>query len=347
MANTMPCLLGNPLLKPGVRNGHMSATRRFVEVRCVPARPDIGLNKKDMGEGIETFNLKEYMADKARLVNEALDMAVPLRYPHKIHESMRYTLLAGGKRVRPILALASCELVGGDERVAVPVACATEMIHAMSLIHDDLPCMDNDDLRRGQPTNHRAFGEDTAILAGNALLSLAFEHVAARTTGVPAERVLWAVSELGSTVGSQGLVGGQIVDIASEGKEVDLEVLEYIHTHKTARLLEAGAVCGAIVGGGGDAEVERIRSYARCVGLLFQVVDDILDVTKTSEELGKTAGKDQARDKTTYPKLLGLDKAREFAQTLMRKAMDELAGFERLRAAPLYHLAHDIANRHN
>ncbi|XP_047967801.1 geranylgeranyl pyrophosphate synthase, chloroplastic-like [Salvia hispanica] len=293
------------------------------------------------------FKFEEYMKTKAKKVNKALDDAVPLQNPVKIHEAMRYSLLAGGKRVRPVLCLASCELVGGDEAAAVPMACALEMIHTMSLIHDDLPCMDDDDLRRGRPTSHKAFGEDTAVLAGDALLSLAFEHVAANTTNVGHERVLRAIAELGSAVGSEGLVAGQIVDLTSEGKEVSLDELEYIHVHKTSKLLEAAVVCGAIVGGGDGEEVEALRRYARCVGLLFQVVDDILDVTKSSAELGKTAGKDLATDKATYPRLMGLAKAKEFAGELAEKAVRELAFFDPLRAAPLHHLAQYIASRQN
>ncbi|XP_074564566.1 geranylgeranyl pyrophosphate synthase, chloroplastic-like [Curcuma longa] len=334
----------NMAAKPAARTAAAGAASRrplAAAVHCVSTPPELGRLV------VERFDLKEYMAEKARRVNEALEQAVPLRHPELIHRSMRHSLLAGGKRVRPILAIAACELVGGGEAAAMPVACAAEMIHTMSLIHDDLPCMDNDDLRRGQPTNHVLFGEDTAILAGDALLSFAFEHVAANAAGVAPERIVRAVLELGNSFGSEGLVAGQIVDISCEGKEVDMGVLEYIHIHKTARLLEAAAVCGAIMGGGEEAEVERVRRYARSVGLLFQVVDDILDVTKTSEELGKTAGKDLASDKTTYPKLLGLDGAREFAHTLVRQAEGELAAFDAARAAPLYHLARFIATRHS
>ncbi|CAI0451476.1 unnamed protein product [Linum tenue] len=276
------------------------------------------------------------MLTKAALVNAALDQSIPLARPLKIHEAMRYSLLAGGKRVRPVLCLAACEMVGGDQSLALPMACATEMVHTMSLIHDDLPCMDDDDLRRGLPTSHKKYGEDTAILAGDALLSLSFEHVAARTP------------KLGSAVGSAGLVAGQIVDIASEGDvDVTLEDLEYIHIHKTARLLEAAVVCGAILGGADDESVEKVRRYALRVGLLFQVVDDILDVTRSSEELGKTAGKDLASDKATYPKLLGLDGARRFAGELVGQACEELAGFDPVKAAPLYHFANYIATRQN
>ncbi|KAI7728631.1 hypothetical protein M8C21_006135 [Ambrosia artemisiifolia] len=295
-----------------------------------------------------SFKFDTYMTDKAKLVNDALERAVPLQEPLKIHEAMRYSLLAGGKRVRPILCLASCELVGGMEACAMAMASAVEMVHTMSLIHDDLPCMDNDDLRRGKPTNHKVYGDDTAVLAGDALLSLAFEHLATQTIGVGPQRVVHAISELGSAVGSLGLVAGQIVDLSSEGMQnVDLNKLEYIHVHKTAKLLEAAVVGGAVLGGGNTHEVERVRNYARCIGLLFQVVDDILDVTKSSDELGKTAGKDLLSDKATYPKLIGLEGSKEFARDLVAKAVSELAYFDSSRAAPLYHLAHYIAYRQN
>ncbi|XP_050227070.1 geranylgeranyl pyrophosphate synthase, chloroplastic-like [Mercurialis annua] len=290
---------------------------------------------------------QEYMVTKAKQVNKALDNAVPLRHPLKIHCAMRYSLLAGGKRIRPVLCIAACELFGGDESTAMPAACAIEMIHTMSLIHDDLPCMDNDDLRRGKPTNHKVFGEETAILAGDALLSFSFEHVARATKDVSPENIVRVIGELGSAVGSEGLVAGQIVDIDSEGKDISVKELEYIHIHKTAKLLEAAVVCGAILGGADDESVERGRRYARCIGLLFQVVDDILDVTKSSEELGKTAGKDLITDKATYPKLMGIDEARKLADKLVHQANQELAYFDSAKAAPLYHFANYIANRQN
>ncbi|KAH7288383.1 hypothetical protein KP509_31G024700 [Ceratopteris richardii] len=294
------------------------------------------------------FNFMSYMKDKASHVNAALDLAVPLVYPTKIHESMRYSLLAGGKRVRPVLCIAACELVGGHEDTAMPSACAMEMIHTMSLIHDDLPCMDNDDLRRGQPTNHKKFGEDVAVLAGDALLSLAFEHIARETKGVPADRVVRVINELGRTIGSRGMVGGQIMDLQSEGnKTVGLDVLKYIHLHKTGILLECAVVSGAIVGGASDEDIETLRGYARSIGLLFQVVDDILDVTKSSEDLGKTAGKDLISDKATYPKLMGLEGARLYADELYREACERLSKFDQAKAAPLLALAKYISSRQN
>ncbi|GJP43633.1 hypothetical protein CLOM_g3073 [Closterium sp. NIES-68] len=295
------------------------------------------------------FNFEAYMRGKAAAVNAALDAAVPLQYPERIHEAMRYSLLAGGKRVRPCLCLAACELVGGSDSVAMAAACAMEMIHTMSLIHDDLPCMDNDDFRRGKPTNHKVYGEDVAVLAGDALLSFAFEHVARATpTSVPAERVVRVIADMGKAVGAEGLVAGQIVDLDSESDpSVGVETLEYIHVHKTAALLEVAVVAGAVLGGAKDDQVERLRKYAQFVGLGFQVVDDILDVTKSTEELGKTAGKDLAQDKTTYPKLLGLEKSKELAEDLIRRAKEQLSAFDQRKAAPLIGLADFIAYRQN
>eukprot|EP01018_Ginkgo_biloba_P025645 Gb_33246 [translate_table: standard] len=280
-------------------------------------------------EGVLDFDFKKYMYSKAVAVNEALEKAVPMGYPEKIHKAMRYSVLAGGKRVRPILCIAACELVGGNADDAMAPACAMEMIHTMSLIHDDLPCMDNDDFRRGIPTNHKVFGEATAVLAGDALLALSFEHIAVACTG-------------------KSLAGGQTLDMASEGDaSVGLDVLEYIHLHKTGILLECSVVCGAIVGGASEEEIERLRMYARGIGLLFQVVDDIIDVTTSSEDLGKTAGKDLIADKATYPKLIGLDKSKELASQLFEKAKQELSHFHPKKAAPLYGLADYIASRQN
>lgn len=303
---------------------------------------------KKAEEPLSGFDFKRYMLQKANSVNLALDNAVSMKEPEKIHESMRYSLLAGGKRVRPVLCIAACELVGGTEITAMPSACAIEMIHTMSLIHDDLPCMDNDDLRRGKPTNHKVFGEDVAVLAGDALLSFAFEHITTATAGVPPAHIVRAISELAKGIGAEGLVAGQVVDIGSTGlQDVGLEQLEFIHVHKTAALLEAAVVIGAILGGGSDDEVERLRKFARCIGLLFQVVDDILDVTKSSQELGKTAGKDLIADKVTYPKLLGLAKSKEFAEELNTQAKEQLLGFDYEKSLPLVSLANYIAYRQN
>lgn len=294
------------------------------------------------------FDFNTYVKEKAGLVGAALDASVPMQYPETIHDSMRYSLLAGGKRIRPMLTLATCELVGGDPATAMPTAVGVEMIHTMSLIHDDLPAMDNDDFRRGKPTNHKVYGDDIAVLAGDALLSECFTHIAKETKGVPAERVVKVIYEVGRAVGGEGLVGGQVVDLESEGDtSVGLETLEWIHAHKTAALLEAAVVSGAVIGGATDAQVEKLRTYAQKIGLAFQVVDDILDVTQTSEQLGKTAGKDEAVDKSTYPSLLGLEKSREIADGLIREAKAELDDFDLELSQPLRALADYIGSRQN
>jgi geranylgeranyl diphosphate synthase type II len=257
---------------------------------------------------------------------------------------MRYSLLAGGKRLRPILCLAACELAGGDRSLAMPTAVALEMVHTMSLIHDDLPAMDNDDLRRGRPTNHKVYGEANAILAGDALLTRAFEMVALRSPGVPAEQLLQVVGELSLASGAPGLVGGQVVDLECEAKQVDLETLEYIHLHKTGALLRACVVCGALIAGASDELLAALRTYARGIGLAFQIIDDILDVTASSEVLGKTAGKDLTADKTTYPKLLGLEESRLRADALVAEAKAALAPWSG-EASPLLALADYITSR--
>ncbi|KAG7582651.1 Polyprenyl synthetase [Arabidopsis suecica] len=289
------------------------------------------------------FEFKSYMVNKAKSINKALEEAVPLREPVlKIRETMRYTLLSDGKRVRPMLCLAACELVGGQESIAMSAACGIEMLHASSLILDDLPCMDNDILRRGKPTNHIVFGEDIAILASHALIALAVQKAGTSTfANVPRERILKTVEEMVKAM--EGLVAGQEADLAGERMSFDsdtgLQHLEFIHTHKTAALLEAAVVTGAIMGGGSDEEIERLRSYARCIGLMFQVVDDVLDVTKSSEELGKTAGKDLIAGKLTYPRLMGVEKSKEYAERLNREAREHLLGFDIDKVAPLLSLA--------
>lgn len=337
----------SPFLNP-LRNLPISVVspypkRRFSAISSVLAREDTQQENRK-----PAFDFKSYMVQKANSVNQALDAAVSLREPKKIHEAMRYSLLAGGKRVRPALCIAACELVGGNESIAMPAACAVEMIHTMSLIHDDLPCMDNDDLRRGKPTNHKVFGEDVAVLAGDALLSFSFEHLAVATVGVDPSRIVRAIKELAKSIGTEGLVAGQVVDICSEGMtDVGLEHLEFIHVHKTAALLEAAVVLGAILGGGTDEEIEKLRKFARYIGLLFQVVDDILDVTKSSQELGKTAGKDLVAEKVTYPKLMGIEKSRELAEKLNKDAQEQLRDFDEEKAAPLIALANYIAYRQN
>ena len=294
-----------------------------------------------------TFDLSNYLVERKALVEKALDNSIRIVYPEKIYEAMRSSLLAGGKRLRPILCLATCELSGGNIEMAMPTACALEMIHTMSLIHDDLPSMDNDDYRRGQLTNHKVYGEDIAILAGDGLLSYAFEFVVTQTKNVLPKQVLQVIARLGKASGSAGLVGGQVVDLASEGiSQVSEKTLHFIHTHKTGALLEASVVCGAILADVSQANLYRLERYAQNIGLAFQIVDDILDITATTEELGKTAGKDIEAKKATYPVIWGLEKSRFQAQKLVEKAKAELEVFGE-KVMPLIALADFIISRSN
>lgn len=293
------------------------------------------------------FDLIAYLKERQKLCEAALDRAIPVRYPEKIYEAMRYSLLAGGKRLRPVLCLATSEMTGGTIEMAMPTACAVEMIHTMSLIHDDLPAMDNDDYRRGKLTNHKVYGDDVAILAGDGLLAYAFEHVAIHTRDVPLDRVLQVIARLGRATGAAGLVGGQVVDLESEGKaDISLETLNFIHNHKTAALLEACVVCGGILAGAGCEDIQRLSRYSQNIGLAFQIVDDILDITATQEQLGKTAGKDQRAQKVTYPSLWGLEESRKKAQSLIDAACAELEPFGEL-ALPLKAIAHFITSRNH
>ncbi|MCO5563600.1 hypothetical protein L7F22_017247 [Adiantum nelumboides] len=314
------------------------------------------------------FDFKSYMWAKQQCVNRALERALSNASENRqlipsaaygkssraLHDSMRYSLLAGGKRVRPILCLAACELVGGHEDAAMACACAMEMIHTLSLVHDDLPCMDNDDMRRGRSATHKRFGEDVAVRTGVALFGLAVEQIvrSGSERGVSPQRVVRVLEEVTRSVGSRGMVGGQIVDLdysegSGSGAQLDLDVLTYIHTHKTAVLLECAVVAGAIVGGASDKDIEALRRYAETTGLLFQVVDDILDVTQCSAQLGKTAGKDLRSSKATFPKLMGLQQARLYADTLNRNARLELSRFDAGKAAPLLALADYVSCRQN
>jgi len=295
------------------------------------------------------FDLKTYMEEKRLITEAALDasLAATCQENELIIESMKYSLMAGGKRVRPMLCFAATEMFGGSIEAAKPTAVALEMIHTMSLIHDDLPAMDNDDFRRGKPTNHKLYGDDVAILAGDALLSEAFHYVASETKDVPADRIVKVIAALGQSVGAVGLAGGQVLDLKSEGKsDVGMDTLTWIHTHKTAALLKAAVSCGAILAGATDEQVKQCEVYALKIGLAFQVADDILDVTASTEELGKTAGKDLDADKTTYPKLLGLERSKEVAQELVDDAKDALKEYGEA-AAPLNGLADYIIARSN
>jgi geranylgeranyl pyrophosphate synthase len=284
-------------------------------------------------------------------IEAALEAALPPEsaWPQTIHRAIRYSLFAGGKRIRPVLVLAAGEAVGGARAELVSLACAVEMIHTYSLIHDDLPAMDNDDLRRGKPTSHKVFGEAIAILAGDALLTRAFHVLAELPAGASdalVRRRLAASAELGLACGTTGLIGGQVMDLESEGKTIDAGALEGLHRAKTGALLKASVRGGAMLGGASEEELARLTRYAEAIGLAFQVVDDVLDATEDAARLGKTAGKDQAAQKATYVSVHGLERARQLAATLRE---DALAALQPLgpRGALLAALAREIVDRHS
>jgi len=253
--------------------------------------------------------------------------------PEKLHESMAYSVFAGGKRLRPILVVAGAEAVGGQRASAMPVAAAFELIHTYTLIHDDLPAMDDDDLRRGMPTNHKKFGEATAILAGDGLLTLAFEVLSepyATASPVNAEIRVKIINNVAKAVGALGTVGGQEVDMASENQkrsDNDLEILEYIHTKKTGAMITAAVVSGGLIGGANSDQISALERYGNGIGHAFQIVDDILDVTQTTHNLGKPAGSDTENIKLTYPAIIGLDESRKLAKTQIKEALSALEIF--------------------
>ncbi len=263
------------------------------------------------------MDLKAHLDSRTQLIDRALDRFLPRATvkPRTIHTAMRYSLFAGGKRLRPALTLAAAEACGGTAEHALPAACAVECIHTYSLIHDDLPCMDDDDLRRGRPTSHKVYGEGLAVLAGDALLTIAFEILAqARETARYQMPTL--IRELASASGSQWLIGGQVADLEGEGKKLRGADLKYIHCCKTAALLTASIRLGAMSANATPARLAALTTFGQCLGLAFQVIDDILDVTQTTEKLGKTAGKDVAATKATYPAIFGLDRSRAEARHL-------------------------------
>jgi geranylgeranyl diphosphate synthase type II len=300
------------------------------------------IKRGGLGEVGEAFNLKAYLEERRGLVNRALEGYLPaVRGPaFRVTQAMHYSLFAGGKRLRPILCLAAAEAVGGDPGEALPVACALEMIHTYSLIHDDLPAMDDDDLRRGQPTCHKQFDEATAILAGDGLLTEAFHTMAAIATRYEGREAVWleVMRLVADAAGYQGMVGGQMLDLLAEGRRVTLKELETIHRHKTGALLTAAVRAGALVGGGSRAEVTQLTSYGEKFGLSFQITDDLLDVEGEAAEMGKAPGMDAKRGKATYPALLGLEATRKYARSLVEEAVAALEPFQ-ARAEPLRELA--------
>ena len=294
------------------------------------------------------WQLEVYLQERVKLVETALDHYLPsaATLPANLHDAMRYSVFAGGKRLRPVLMMAACEAVGGTPRQVLPAACAIEMIHSYSLIHDDLPAMDDDDFRRGKPTNHKVYGEASAILAGDALLTEAFILLSNPEvwTDMPAERRCEVINLFARSAGSRGMVGGQMVDMESEGQTVDLPTLEYIHTRKTGALMLAAIESGAILGGANRQQRRSLCRYGEAVGLAFQIADDILDIVADQQQLGKDVGSDLQRGKATYPALLGLDGARERARELRELAFASLDAFGE-PAQPLRAIAGYIVDR--
>ncbi|MCR1876143.1 polyprenyl synthetase family protein [Paraclostridium bifermentans] len=269
------------------------------------------------------MNFKEELKNRVVNIENLLNEYMPKveGYQKTIFDSMNYSLKAGGKRLRPILTLEACKLVGGNEKDAYPFAVAIEMIHTYSLIHDDLPALDNDDLRRGRKTNHKVYGEAMAILAGDGLLNYAYEIMLRESLskGEP-EKYLKAINEIAKASGIYGMIGGQVVDIESEGKSIDMKKLDFIHMNKTAAIIIGCMRAGAIIGGASEEELENVTKYAKNIGLSFQIVDDILDIVGDEAKLGKKVGSDIDNEKSTYPSLIGLEKSKETANKLIAEA---------------------------
>jgi len=270
------------------------------------------------------FDLGAYMKHRADAVDAALERFLPAETlrPETLHKAMRYSVFAGGKRLRPVLVIAGAEAVGGTASQVMPAACAMELIHTYSLVHDDLPAMDNDDFRRGAPTNHKVFGEAMAILAGDALLTLAFRLVADNAGQSAALREV--VMDIADAAGHKGMVAGQVADLEAEGRRVGADTVDYIHAHKTGALIRTSLRIGAMLCGADAAQVRALSVAGADLGLAFQIVDDILDVVASSEELGKTAGKDQIQQKATYPAIHGIEASRARAAFLIRDAEEAL-----------------------
>ena len=269
------------------------------------------------------MEFKQCLKEKASFVEKVLKeyMHKEEGYQKNVIEAMNYSLSAGGKRLRPILTLEACKIVGGNEDEAIPFAIAIEMIHTYSLIHDDLPALDNDDLRRGRPTNHKVYGEAMGILAGDALLNYAFEVMLAGSINKEnPEKYLKAINEIAKGAGIYGMIGGQVVDVESENKQIEKEKLDYIHMNKTAAMMVGCMRAGATIGGANSEQMEEITKYAKNIGLSFQIVDDILDIVGDEAKLGKKVGSDIENHKSTYPSLLGLDKSKEIAHNLIDEA---------------------------
>lgn len=286
--------------------------------------------------------------ERVKLIDKALDKYLPSadKVPETIHKAMRYSVFAGGKRLRPVLCLAAAEAVGGDLKEVPAAACALELIHTYSLIHDDLPAMDNDDYRRGKPTNHKVYGDAIAILAGDALLTLAFQLIAecGLESGISPHVAGQVIKEVALAAGSLGMIGGQVVDIESENKEIDQDTLTFIHTHKTGALFQASVRAGAMLGGATPEQLAQLTRYAECLGLAFQITDDILDVEGDSAKLGKAVGSDERNKKSTYPARYGLAESKQLARQSVEEAIAALQGFDE-RADILRYIAAYLLER--
>jgi geranylgeranyl diphosphate synthase type II len=294
------------------------------------------------------MDLKAYLNEKRAIVEETLGgiFPAPEGPAANIVSAMGYSLFAGGKRLRPILCIAGAEATGGEAKDVLPVACGIELIHTYSLIHDDLPVMDDDDMRRGKPTSHKVFGEAVALLAGDGLLTEAFHVMTSPDflNRVRPDALLAAIALIAQAAGYEGMVGGQVVDIQSEGKEVDPSIVEFIHARKTAALISASVVSGAILAGAVEDQLKALASYGQNIGLAFQVSDDILDIEGDSGELGKNVGSDTRQEKITFPAVVGLKRSKEIQKELVDRAIESLAPFDQ-RAEPLIHIAKYIIAR--
>jgi len=314
----------------------------MLDTRCSTSLSSI----KQPASKIMTMNLKAYLTARQKEIDRELDRYLPKANtkPATLHKAMRYSLFAGGKRLRPILCLAAAEACGGNVTNALPLACALECIHTYSLVHDDLPSMDNDDYRRGRPTCHKVFGDGIAVLAGDALLTIAFEIV---STAKPARRydMSTLLREIAVAAGSQKLIAGQVADLEAEGRKVKRNQLRFIHENKTAAILKSSVRLGAMSANADARKLRAVTQFGHELGLAFQVIDDILDVTQTSEILGKSAGKDVAAKKATYPAVIGLEKSRGEARRLTRQAHDALLVFPSGEAQRLHCLANYLLER--
>src|SRR5881409_2231234 len=294
----------------------------------------------------QMVNIKTYLVSRQKLIERALDRYLPKANakPATLHRAMRYSLFAGGKRLRPILCLAASDACRGNVSNVLPLACALECIHTYSLVHDDLPSMDNDDFRRGRPTCHKVFGDGIAVLAGDALLTIAFEIVS-NAKAAPRYDISILLREIAVAAGSQKLIAGQVADLEAEGKRVKRNQLQFIHENKTAAMLKSSVRLGAMSANADARKLSAITRFGQRLGLAFQIIDDILDVTQTSEILGKSAGKDVAAKKATYPAVIGLEKSRDEARRLTRQAHNALSVFRSREAEPLHCLANYLLER--